>query len=323
MTYQIVADLPYDGLSAHSVEDVSIEVVAGLPPPPVINRNYKSTLSTKDGRTKAEGRIGSYIVDKRSTQAEDSRSSKGVDDISEIVNTVGKHANNLKGFSRDTPKGGRDGVRPGCGGDRKSGRNSDDSASSVKFASRSKVKEIKKDSALRFSNGLDKRSVNNSVHSSKQSKRVINSGKLVLEASYDELPECFHIGHNPESFYPPEIRRAIHNVQFIHTHMVQQDKFDEVRWKPHCTFFSITLFNPTISSLFTRNNFNFIFQNDDDWAFVAMVMDRLLLWIFGLISLVGTLLILLESPFLSDTTPPIDVKFSKVGIAHLGNGGHI
>lgn len=46
---------------------------------------------------------------------------------------------------------------------------------------------------------------------------------------YGELPDCFHISHELQSRYPIEIRRAIHNVQFIHHHMVQQDKFDEVR----------------------------------------------------------------------------------------------
>ncbi|RXG54713.1 hypothetical protein Avbf_13019 [Armadillidium vulgare] len=44
---------------------------------------------------------------------------------------------------------------------------------------------------------------------------------------YGELPECFHIGHELQSQYPMEIRRAIQNVQFIHHHMVQQDRFDE------------------------------------------------------------------------------------------------
>ena len=48
---------------------------------------------------------------------------------------------------------------------------------------------------------------------------------------------------------------------------------------------------------------------------VALVMDRLLLWIFGLISVIGTVMILCESPFLYDVTQPIDVQISKIAKA--------
>ena len=65
---------------------------------------------------------------------------------------------------------------------------------------------------------------------SQATKRIVHSGKLTFEASYEELPECFHVGHNPSIVYPSEIRRAIHNVKFIHSHMIQADKFDEVSW---------------------------------------------------------------------------------------------
>lgn len=70
--------------------------------------------------------------------------------------------------------------------------------------------------------------------------------------------------------------------------------------------------------------FNIIFiyfQNDDDWAFVAMVLDRLLLWVFAFISVIGTLVILCESPYLYDTSQPIDIQISKVAQAAIGNEG--
>ena len=54
------------------------------------------------------------------------------------------------------------------------------------------------------------------------------------------------------------------------------------------------------------------FQEDDDWAFVAMVLDRLLLYVFGAVSILGTILILCESPFLYDYTRPIDADISTV-----------
>lgn len=199
------------------------------PPPPVVSRNFKNLHGgpNKDGRTvKGEGRIGSYIVEKRSG-GEDSRSAgRGEDTISEGSNKGGsRFALNDKSF----------GLRDGLKSDRYNARDSSDNRSANNRQANQRIgrrkssseSAHKKDNTLRFSALHDKRNGNSGV--SQGTKRVINSGRLVLEASYDELPECFHIGHNPEFFYPPEIRRAIHNVQFIHSHMVQQDKFDEVR----------------------------------------------------------------------------------------------
>ncbi|KAK7074440.1 Neurotransmitter-gated ion-channel ligand binding domain [Halocaridina rubra] len=100
-----------------------------------------------------------------------------------------------------------------------------------------------------------------------------------FEATFGELPECFNISQEAQAQYPVEIQRAIQNVKYIHNHMIRQDKFDE---------------------------------EDDEWAFVAMVLDRLLLWLFGLISIVGTVTILCESPFLYDSTLPLDIQISEV-----------
>ncbi|CAH0553706.1 unnamed protein product [Brassicogethes aeneus] len=55
------------------------------------------------------------------------------------------------------------------------------------------------------------------------------------------------------------------------------------------------------------------FENvEEDWKYVAMVMDRLFLWIFTLACVVGTGMIILNAPSLYDTTKPIDVLISKV-----------
>ena len=45
---------------------------------------------------------------------------------------------------------------------------------------------------------------------------------------------------------------------------------------------------------------------------VAMVLDRLFLWVFGVAAIVGSMMILTESPSLFETTDPIDVKISKI-----------
>nr|CAH7717349.1 unnamed protein product [Callosobruchus chinensis] len=50
----------------------------------------------------------------------------------------------------------------------------------------------------------------------------------------------------------------------------------------------------------------------EDWKYVAMVLDRLFLWIFTVACIVGTGVIIFNAPSLYDTTKPIDVLISKV-----------
>ncbi|KAI9580262.1 acetylcholine receptor subunit alpha-like 2 isoform X1 [Glossina fuscipes] len=83
----------------------------------------------------------------------------------------------------------------------------------------------------------------------------------------------------PRKKYPFELEKAIHNVMFIQHHMQRQDEFN---------------------------------AEDQDWGFVAMVLDRLFLWIFMIASLVGTFMILCEAPSLYDDTKPIDVEYSVI-----------
>lgn len=49
----------------------------------------------------------------------------------------------------------------------------------------------------------------------------------------------------------------------------------------------------------------------EDWKYVAMVLDRLFLWIFTLAVVVGTAGIILQAPTLYDDRAPIDKKFSE------------
>ena len=48
----------------------------------------------------------------------------------------------------------------------------------------------------------------------------------------------------------------------------------------------------------------------EDWKYVAMVLDRLFLWIFTLAVLVGTAGIILQAPTLYDDRVPIDTRSS-------------
>ncbi|XP_076763345.1 nicotinic acetylcholine receptor alpha2 isoform X1 [Xylocopa sonorina] len=83
----------------------------------------------------------------------------------------------------------------------------------------------------------------------------------------------------PKKKYPFELEKALHNVMFIQHHIQRQDEFN---------------------------------AEDQDWGFVAMVLDRLFLWIFTIASIVGTFIILCEAPALRDNTKPIDMEYSSV-----------
>ena len=71
-----------------------------------------------------------------------------------------------------------------------------------------------------------------------------------------------------------------------------------------------TIYLPNLS-LFSKYFF-LLLQEDQDWGIVAMVLDRLFLWTFGTVALVGSLIILSDSPFIYDSIVPIDVKYSKI-----------
>lgn len=88
-------------------------------------------------------------------------------------------------------------------------------------------------------------------------------------------------GTSPETpSCAPEMRKAIDSVLFIADHIRKEDD-DE--------------------------------SDCEDWKYVAMVLDRLFLWIFTLAGLVGTCGIILQAPSLYDDRLPIDVQMSHIG----------
>ncbi|PSN32586.1 Acetylcholine receptor subunit alpha-like 1 [Blattella germanica] len=76
-----------------------------------------------------------------------------------------------------------------------------------------------------------------------------------------------------------EMEKTIEDARFIAQHVKNKDKFENV---------------------------------EEDWKYVAMVLDRLFLWIFTVACIMGTALIILQAPSLYDNTRPIDIQYSKI-----------
>jgi nicotinic acetylcholine receptor len=79
--------------------------------------------------------------------------------------------------------------------------------------------------------------------------------------------------------YPLELQKAIRDVQFIRNHMKRLDEYN---------------------------------AEDKDWGFIAMVLDRLFLWLFTIATLVGSVAILLAAPALYDDAKDMSFKYSFV-----------
>jgi len=64
---------------------------------------------------------------------------------------------------------------------------------------------------------------------------------------------------------------------------------------------------------------HFYFQVVEDWKYVAMVLDRMFLYIFTLACVLGTAGIILQAPSLYDTRTPIDEKMTTIIFSKLMN----
>jgi len=77
----------------------------------------------------------------------------------------------------------------------------------------------------------------------------------------------------------PHLEKAINAVRFVAQHVKNQDRYNKV---------------------------------SDDWKYVAMVLDRILLWVFSFACVAGTCGIILVAPSLYDTKTPLDILVSKI-----------
>ncbi|CAD5116003.1 DgyrCDS4938 [Dimorphilus gyrociliatus] len=87
-----------------------------------------------------------------------------------------------------------------------------------------------------------------------------------------ELFEPFEKTLEYSNRYSPEVRKAIDGVRYIAEHLKREDDESSIR---------------------------------EDWKYVALVLDRLFLWIFTTACIVGTFGIILQAPALYDNSKPL------------------
>ena len=85
--------------------------------------------------------------------------------------------------------------------------------------------------------------------------------------------------------FSPEVEMALKGVQFIAQHIRNNDKDNEVM---------------------------------EDWKYIAMVLDRLFLWLFTMTCFLGSGGIILRAPSLYDMREPIDAKYTTIGVWMVG-----
>ncbi|KFD58800.1 hypothetical protein M514_00493 [Trichuris suis] len=98
-------------------------------------------------------------------------------------------------------------------------------------------------------------------------------GRHFSDAATDSSERA--VGSVDEIFFAPPVLRAFQNVCFIARLLQKKDKDDKI---------------------------------DEDWKYVAMVFDRLFLWIFSIACFLGTVVILLRAPSLYDDRVPIEPR---------------
>lgn len=103
----------------------------------------------------------------------------------------------------------------------------------------------------------------------------------VISASIEQQQAAYLEGPSPPVRpYSADLQKAIEAILFIAEHLRKDDEDESER---------------------------------QDWKYVAMVLDRLFLWIFTLACVVGTAGIILQAPSLYDDRESIDVTMSQIG----------
>ena len=69
-----------------------------------------------------------------------------------------------------------------------------------------------------------------------------------------------------------------------------------------------------INKILTLAHDILLFQVMEDWKYMAMVLDRLFLWLFTLACFMGSGGIILRAPSLYDMREPIDARHTTIGV---------
>ncbi|KAK2175626.1 hypothetical protein NP493_718g03007 [Ridgeia piscesae] len=104
----------------------------------------------------------------------------------------------------------------------------------------------------------------------KNSDYTTDSYARMLRPSYGVVDYCTDNG--TKAMFSPEFLRAIEGVNFIAQHLKEEDQTSNIR---------------------------------EDWKYVALVLDRLFLWIFTTACFVGTCGIILQAPSIYDYHAPL------------------
>ena len=126
-----------------------------------------------------------------------------------------------------------------------------------------------------------------------------------FKTMFDGSCELHGDGSYPPTFECPEIYRALDGVRYIAECTMREEESSKVRTHTHAI---VIVVKCTVQ-------FRDFFQVKEDWKYVAMVMDRLFLWIFTVAVLVGSAGIILQAPALYDTRAAIDVELSEIEAA--------
>lgn len=139
------------------------------------------------------------------------------------------------------------------------------------------------------------------------------------EAGIDEVKSP--VLRSPPAFShsrcPPEIHKSCICVRFIAEHTKMLEDSTKVPRLHSVQVLTARYIRTWILS--TRNTIDSCEKVKEDWKYVAMVLDRLFLWIFTLAVLVGTAGIILQAPTLYDDRVPIDKKFSEFATTTVVN----
>nr|CAD7589788.1 unnamed protein product [Timema genevievae] len=133
-----------------------------------------------------------------------------------------------------------------------------------------------------------------------------------------------------------EMEKTVDDARFIAQHAKNKDRFENYEEKLQFKYvdnyfkiysFLLFIFKTVLIKTKTSSKINFVNcvllvqtiiftffskEVEEDWKYVAMVLDRLFLWIFTVACIMGTALIILQAPSLYDTTRPIDIRYSKI-----------